>query len=374
MTRPWRYPPEEGFTVHVITDTHVEQPSRNTNRVEAIRTDMRRLPASITHNQVTVHCGDLYHNMYSTDAYAQQRPVARQFLADLDGTPLVYAVGNHELWNHRSGDETAQYFGFPGRNYTASYGPLKFIVYAAEANAEDGSGDGGGSEGDWVIPDEVLAWIEAEIDSTPDDMSAALVSHCPPYEQFGYLKSFSLEPRDRVSAILAKPRLVAWFTGHLHHWPSDPRCFQVTSGTALIHGLSCGGTLPNSQRQPNHPVEEARTNASVYATYFPPGSPGGHRWECRVRDHDTRTWGTQATAYQHLWTLRLADPPVAEVPGSAVLPANSAWAQSCPRVDPGPVSLSLDAVSGASLTVYPIVSVRQVGGVPVGHVVAPSVR
>jgi hypothetical protein len=368
--RPWRYPPADGFTVHHITDTHIEQASRNTNRVEAIRTDMRTLPASLTHNQVTVHTGDVYHNMYSTDAYAQQRPLAKKFLADLDDTPVVYAVGNHELWNHRSGTETAQYFGYPSRNYVREYGPLRFIVYSAENNNEDGSGDGGGIVGDWVVPPDVMSWIEQQIDSTPDGMAAALVSHCPPAEQFGYRKGFSLEPQAWVTAMLAKPKLVAWFTGHLHHWPSDPNCFKQVTGTALIHGLSCGGALPQSQRS-LHPVEGVYTNASVYATYFAPGSAGGHRWECRVRDHDTRTWGTQATGYRHLWTIPLPDPPVATVTGSALLAATGG-AEAYGDVD-SPLSLTLAARSGARVLTYPIDSIRQIGGVPVGHLMAPGV-
>ena len=343
MTRPWRCPPADGYTVHVITDTHIEDPGRKTNRVEAIRTDMRSLlPATLTNNKVTTLSGDLYHNMYSDDAYVRQRPASKAFLDDLaasDGTPQLYAVGNHELWgDDGDGDHVAAYFGYPQRTYSQDHGPLRFIVYSPKNNAEIGQGDPGtGAHGDWTIPAATLDWIEDQIDSTPEGMHAVMVSHCPPLDQFGYLEGFSLEPRDRVSAIMAKPKLVAWFTGHLHHWPSDPDCFKVVSGTALIHGLSCGGTLPKSQLQPDHPVESVRVNASVFATYFPPGSAGGHRWECRVRDHDTRTWGTQATGYQHLWTLPLPDSTVA---GEMQAAAESAMAVDGSVDVAGEVSMS----------------------------------
>jgi hypothetical protein len=317
MTREWKYPPIDGFTVHHITDTHIEEPGRATPRVEAIRKDMANLPQSLTHNQVTVHTGDLYHNMYASNSTLLDWPVAEQFLADVqshDPSPLVYSVGNHELWTHQDGDAVAQHFGMPGRNYTVSYGPIKFIVYAAKNDAEDGNGDGGGEVGDWTVPDAVLDWIEDEIDSTPDGMVAALVSHCGPKEQFGYLEAFSLEPAARISSILSDhPKLVAWFTGHLHHWYDDPNDFKVldftTHSVALIHGGACGGALPASQRQDSHPVEAVRNNGSVYATYFGPES-GSHRWEIRIRDHDTQTWGTQSTGYQYLFTLPLMTPPV----------------------------------------------------------------
>jgi hypothetical protein len=317
MTREWKYPPIDGFTVHHITDTHIEEPGRATPRVEAIRKDMANLPQSLTHSQVLVHSGDLYHNMYASNSTALDQPVATQFLADVqshDPSPLVYAVGNHELWTYQDGDAVAQHFGMPGRNYTVSYGPIKFIVYAAKNDAEDGNGDGGGEVGDWTVPAAVLDWIEDEIDSTPDGMVAALVSHCGPKEQFGYLEAFSLEPATRISSILSDhPKLVAWFTGHMHRWYNDPNAFKVldftTHSVALIHGGACGGALPTSQRQDAHPVEAVRNNGSVYATYFDPAAPGGHRWEIRIRDHDTQTWGTQATGYQHLFTLPLITPP-----------------------------------------------------------------
>jgi hypothetical protein len=316
MTREWKYPPADGFTVHHVTDTHLEEPGRNTMRAEAIRKDMANLPQSLTHNQVWVHSGDLYHNMYATNSTALDWPVADQWIADIqahDPSPLVYAVGNHELWTHQDGDVVAQHFGMPARNYVVDHGPLRFIVYAANDDAEDGNGDGGGTVGDWVIPDSVLDWIEESIDSTPEGMSAVLVSHCGPKEQFGYLQSFSLEPAARVSAILSDhPKLVAWFTGHLHHWYDDPNCFKVLDfadhSVALIHGGACGGALPASQEQDAHPVEKSRINGSVFATYFGPES-GAHRWEIRIRDHDTQTWGTQATGYQHLFVLPLLDPP-----------------------------------------------------------------
>lgn len=314
MTREWKYPPADGFTVHHVTDSHLEEPGRNTMRAEALRRDMANLPQRLTHNQVFIHSGDMYHNMYATNSTALDQPVADQWIADIqvhDPSPLVYAVGNHELWTHQDGDVVAQHFGMPGRNYTVEYGPIKFIVYAANDNAEDGNGDGGGTTGDWVIPDDVLDWIEAEIDSAPN--VAALVSHCGPKEQFGYLESFSLEPAARVSSIMSDhPKLVAWFTGHLHHWYDDPNDFKVLNfadhSVALIHGGACGGTLPDSQRQDAHPVEPIRINGSVYATYFGTDDPGGHRWEIRIRDHDTQTWGTQATGYQHLFVLPLLDP------------------------------------------------------------------
>jgi len=315
MTREWKYPPADGFTVHHVTDTHLEEPGRNTPRSEALRKDMVNLPQYLTHNQVLIHSGDLYHNMYATNSTALDWPVAEQWIADIqaqDPSPLVYAVGNHELWTHQDGDTVAQHFGMPARNFAVEHGPLKFIVYAADNDAEDGNGDGGGVVADWVVPDAVLDWIEDEIDSTPDGMSAVLVSHCGPKEQFGYLESFSLEPAGRISSILSDhPKLVAWFTGHLHHWYDDARCFKAldfgTHTVALIHGGASGGSLPESQRQTDHPVESVRNNGSVYATYFGPET-GNHRWEIRIRDHDTQTWGTQATGYQYLWTLPLRVP------------------------------------------------------------------
>lgn len=316
MTREWKYPPADGFTVHHVTDTHLEDDSRNTVRAEAFRKDMANLPQSLTHNQVFIHSGDMYHNMYEASSSPEQS-FADRWIADVqahDPSPLVYAVGNHELWLHSDGDAVAQHFGLPGRNYVADHGPLRFIVYAAKNDAEDGFQDGGGPQaGDWVVPDAVLDWIEESIDSTPEGMSAVLVSHCPPKEQFGYIEGFSLEPATRIHSIMSDhPKLVAWFTGHLHRWYDDPNVFKVLNfpdhSVALIEGGCCGGTLPDSQRQDTHPVEPIRINGSVYATYFGTDDPGGHRWEIRIRDHDTQTWGTQATGYQHLFVLPLLDP------------------------------------------------------------------
>lgn len=314
LTRPWKAPPADGFTVHVVTDTHIEHAAQHTNRVEALRGDLANLHAGITHNQLTVHVGDLFHNLYDPNSYTLQRPLGAQLLSDLtaaDGAPVLYAVGNHELWGQPNSDLTAQYYGFPGRNYTQIHGPLKFIVYAALNETESGVHAGTPADS-WVVPDDVLDWIEDEIDSTPDGLRAVLVSHCPPGEQFEYSKGYTLEPLSRISQILADhPLLVAWFTGHRHRWFDDSRTFMRVDypdhSVALIEGGCCGGTLPTTQAE--HPVESARVNASTYATYFPPGSAGGHRWECRVRDHDTRTWGTIRPGYsQYLEVLALPEP------------------------------------------------------------------
>lgn len=309
--RPWRAPTGTGATVHLIGDLHTVVPRlAGHTRNESLRHDMWRLRRTLPGLSARVQVGDALHNMVAGDAGAQV-PVVADLFASLgaDGAPLVNVVGNHECNWGVGGDAIARRLGLPARNYVADHGPFRFVAYSPADLAETGVRPGTPAE-PWVIGDEVLSWMDGAIGGT--DRPVVLVSHCPPYEQYcdddvGYF----LTPVDRIAAMLAAhPNVVAWLSGHRHHWYNDaPNLFKsVTYGdhrVALIQAGCCGGTLDAIWRQPGHPVQSIRTNGSVFATYFGPGDPDGHRWECRVRDHSLGTWGTPSTDHRHLWTIPL---------------------------------------------------------------------
>lgn len=312
MSAPRTYqPPAGGATVHLIGDLHVQfPPDAGVTRCEALRHDMVRLPASVTGLVARVQVGDAFHNESST--MPLQLPLARQLFDELtrhDGAPLIYAVGNHEtLWGGSGDLVAARLGGRPARNYVADAGPLRFVVYSPADNAETGV-PWDAPPSDWRIPDDVLAWLDTELGAT--DRPVVVVSHCPPYQQYADdTTGYFLTPVAEITDIVARHAgVVAWMSGHRHRWYQDPNLFKgVRFGdhtVALIQAGSCGGTIDPDVRPVGHPVDAVRTNGSVFCTYFGPDDPGGHRWECRVRDHSIGCWGTTTTGFRYLWTIPL---------------------------------------------------------------------
>lgn len=311
-TREWEAPPPDGYTLHVLSDTHIEDPSvAGHYRVESIRRDLVNLPSGITHAIARVHCGDMFHNQ-DVGNYAAQIPLADTFKSQLtaDGLPFIYAVGNHELNYSHTGDEVAQHFGFSGRNYTMTVGPFKFVVYAAADGTESGFGYDGTAGLDWVIPTNTLDWIDTEMGNT--SKKVIFVSHCSLNAQFGdSLTGFYLKPEAAIDSIIAShPNVIAHFNGHRHHWYQDDLALHThtfgSNTVALMQASSCGGSLPTSQSDAiDHPVDKLRPNGSMYATYFPDTDPGSERWEVRWRDHSIGQWGTPSTGAVYKKTLYL---------------------------------------------------------------------
>lgn len=310
-TRVWR-PPVGGTTVHLVGDLHNEVPSvAGHTRTEAVRHDMLRLPAAVTGVSVRVQIGDAIHSGLAGQADSQI-PIAQNLFgvfAAADSAPLVYAVGNHETNWGGSGDQMALTLGGrPERNYVTDVGPLRFVVYSPADNAETGV-PWDGPPTNWVVPADVLAWLDEQLGATTRPV--VLVSHCPPYEAYADdTVGYFLTPVDAITALVARHgNVVAWMSGHRHRWYHDPNLFKAVRygdhTVALIQAGTCGGTIDPDVRPVGHPVDAVRTNGSVFCTYFGADDPGGHRWECRVRDHSIGCWGTLSTNYRYLWTIPL---------------------------------------------------------------------
>jgi hypothetical protein len=311
-TRPWRAP-TTGTTVHLVGDLHNEVPAAaGRTRTESLRHDLPTLRAILPPLEARVQVGDVYHN-YPTANSGPEVPWARgvlDLLAD-DGVPLVTTVGNHELNFGGDGDAIARRYDAPGRNHVVDTATMRFVVYGAADCSESGFAPGGDKTGaDWVVPADVLAWMDQQIGATTRPV--VLVSHCPPWEQYADdAHGFYLTPAADITALVAAhSNVTAWMSGHRHHWYQDAaNLFHAASyggrQVALIQAGCCGGTLDPDQRPAGHPVQTLRPNGSVLCTYFGPGDAGGHRWECRVRDHSIGCWGTNTTGYQHLWTIPL---------------------------------------------------------------------
>lgn len=308
--RPWPAP-VLGKTIHLIGDLHNEvTAAEGVWRTESLRHDMHGLTRVLPKLSARVQVGDTCNNLPTAGYMGQEHPVAKALFRDLyalDGTPLVGVLGNHDLNFGGSGEMIARQYGWSGRNHVDEHDGFRFVCYSAENQTEDGSAT---TSHAWTIPADVLAWMDSAIGT--DDTPVILVSHCPPWEQYqdestGYL----LEPRADIAAMVAAhPNVIAWMSGHRHHWYQDnARMFRSVSfggrNVALIQSGTCGGTIDAAQRPTGHPVQSVRTNGSVFASYFDANDPGGQRWEIRVRDHSAQTWGTVTTGYQYHWTLSL---------------------------------------------------------------------
>ena len=312
-TRPWRYPPPDGYTMQVITDMHNVVPATaGYTRCESLLHDLAFLPASETNVMARIITGDAIHNMNSGD-FTPQKTVALSVFSQLtasDSAPLVYTVGNHEV-HFDSGATVASAFGLPSLNYTVDVGPFRYVCYGPANDAEAG---GIGVENPWVVPSGTITWIINAIETAPADKRVILVTHCPVSEQYlDDLQDYYLTPKTTFTSILADhSNIIAVFSGHRHHFFQDTETIKVVDFTnhsvALINGGCCGGDLPPSNLQTGHPVQAQKTNGSVFATYYPPNSTGGHRWEARWRDHSIGMWGTPSTGTTYMETLSMNTP------------------------------------------------------------------
>lgn len=186
--------PERGFAM--ITDTHA-------NLDTATRTErLRRVLAHIAERtpSCVLNCGDIT-DFGTEDAFA----LYRSCVPDSLWPRMHHVPGNHEeQWNTDALEAYRAVFGQTRHSFDA--GGLYFVGIDPLVS----------QEWSWHFTDDLISWIQEDLDSQPPEKPVVLFNHFPMAANWFYIKN-----AERFLHLLEDYNIRVLFSGHAHHLQVD---------------------------------------------------------------------------------------------------------------------------------------------------------
>ena len=274
-------PPPTEDTLHVIGDLHMG--SISAARSNAVLADLLSpdVPKGLPHLQV----GDL-----TESGTTQQDADGLAWLDVLDG-PWHVAVGNHDMFGSRSGDNAAAAWGRT-KNSNVDLGFARLIILSPDSNQANGT--------TMVLSQATLDYRAAQLTaagSTP----CLICCHAPLYNTVGVGQTgeyssagtgffvVAVSQANETNGVRDQPirdilaahdNAKAWISGHTHNPITTPALVKsVVVGNRSIVAINASALVYTGTT-----TEDTDPLNSLYITLF------DDRIEVRYRDHARKTW------------------------------------------------------------------------------------
>lgn len=209
--------------------------------------------AAAEHAQLALHTGDMVVNAKEDDSWRTWFREEHDLLA---GTPLVAAVGNHEITD--SGVAYARWFKHRDRPayWSLDYGPVHIAVMDSFEMAAGATPRSAG------VSEAQKAWLEEDLRGVPKDRHVWLLVHQGPYSHPMHPRAGHGGSEAVKGAVLAAHRIhpvEAVFAGHEHYYERG----EIDGIRYFVVG---GGGAPLDDPDPSFPGVQAARKALSYVT------------------------------------------------------------------------------------------------------------
>lgn len=291
QARPWPVPSAEATTIHHVSDGHYGYRIWSTDEYDHMRADI--LNGLIPAVHASVNTGDISDGTYNTSGIplATQDAYLLVWLADVaKGVPTLWAPGNHDYRDRPPYTKEA---------WEAVYGQsvLSVLDLADYRLIAFGPDYYTGNSSPWVIPEATWAWIDAQIQASPNPV--ILVNHYPPSELVAGNTLLSVQPPAAFTDLVdANPAVVGLLCGHMHFELDSYQAAQfVTLGSRTVPVVCDVSSMLSLPYGYDRDKSGQVPSWSAYVSLL------GDRWEIRYRGHGPRAWTGPGGA--RLTTMRL---------------------------------------------------------------------
>lgn len=286
-SRPWPLLPDDGLTLHHISDTHIGYRPWSYAESDHMLDDLNY--GLIGPVDAMVHTGDIVDgaDLGTEDVYAEG------WLYDAArNAHSLWAMGNHDVrtrvphtraaWEHAYGRSANTFLDVDG---------YRIVTWAVDDHTWDD---------DWIVPDATWDWLDDVIGAAPGPV--VLAQHFPPWELTNWRVN-SLQPSAKLADLVGTyPAVAGMLCGHMHWEIEDTRAARfVEIGGRSLPVLTDVSSMLSIDGQ-SRDISAQFQSYSAYVTLY------SDRWEVRYRAHGTHGWS--GPAGQRVTTLGLADAKV----------------------------------------------------------------
>lgn len=287
QTRPWPLLPDDGVTLHHVSDTHIGYRPWSYAESDHMLDDLDH--GLIGPVDAMIHTGDI---IDGADVDTEDRYAFEWLDQAARLQPDLWAMGNHDVRTRDPHTRAAWELAY-GRNANTyiDVAGYRIVTFAVDDHTWDD---------DWIVPGVTWNWLDSVIMDAPGPV--ILAQHFPPWELTNWEVN-SLQPADRLDDVISgHPAVVGMLCGHMHWEINDTRAarFVTIGGRAIpvLTDVSSMLSLDGHSRDESAQIQ----SHSAYVTLYP------DRWEVRYRAHGTHAWS--GPAGQRVTTLNLADATV----------------------------------------------------------------